>query len=555
MEARAIERRRNAKQRAYLACWLLALSPTVAWAAGHSSWAVATQEAGGPMSILVWLVPVILVGGLLLLLLRQGQGQSADANQTMAFTRSKARRVAMDRPSTTFVDVAGVDEAKAEMQEVVEFLKFPAKFRSLGARVPKGLLLVGHPGTGKTLLARAVAGEAGVPFFSISASEFVELFVGVGASRVRDLFAQAKEAAPCIVFIDEIDAVGRQRGLGIGGGHEEREQTLNQILVEMDGFDRNDNVIVIAATNRADVLDPALTRPGRFDRRVVLDLPDVRGRLAILQVHARGKPLAPSANLDLIARETPGFSGADLENLINEAAILSARRGQVRIEQAELEEAIERVMAGPQRKSRLLGEQERRITAYHEAGHTLVAYLLPNADPVHKVSIVARGASGGQTWLLPAEDRQLWTKSQLVDSLAFALGGLAAEELVFGEPTTGSSHDLAQATKVARRMVAEFGMSDVVGPAAFGTGAGVEEPMGGSAAGESHQYGSRLADEIDAETRRLVAEAHERARALLRENASKLNSLAEELLSKETLRAEDLVNLLGPRSGRAVPQS
>jgi len=500
------------------------------------------------MSILVWLVPVVLVGGLLFLLMRQSQGQSTDANQTMAFTRSRARRVPMDRPSTTFVDVAGVEEAKAEMQELVEFLRFPAKFRAVGARVPKGLLLVGAPGTGKTLLARAVAGEAGVPFFSVSASEFVELFVGVGASRVRDLFNQAKEAAPCIVFIDEIDAVGRQRGLGIGGGHEEREQTLNQILVEMDGFDRNDNVIVIAATNRADVLDPALTRPGRFDRRVMLDLPDMTGRLEILKVHSRGKPLEEGANLSIIAKQTPGFSGADLENLVNEAAILAARQGRLTIEQSDLEEAIERVMSGPQRKSRLLSSQERKITAYHEAGHTLVAYLLPHADPLHKVSIISRGLAGGQTWLLPAEDRLLWTKSQLTDSLAFALGGLAAEEVVFGEPSTGSSNDLQQATRVARKMVAEFGMSESLGPTAFGAAAqavGVEENAGSAHEGpEGPPVGGRLADEIDAETKHLVETAHERAHTMLLQHRDMLAALAESLLEKETLSGDEVRALL-----------
>ncbi len=555
MEARLIGRGRGAEPRPSRPYWLLGSVPTLALIASQNSLAVAAlQEASGPLSLLVWLVPVILVGGLLMLLMRQSQGQSTDANQTMAFTRSRARRVVVDRPSTTFVDVAGIEEAKAEMQEIVEFLKFPAKFRAVGARIPKGLLLVGHPGTGKTLLARAVAGEAGVPFFSISASEFVELFVGVGASRVRDLFAQAKEAAPCIVFIDEIDAVGRQRGLGIGGGHEEREQTLNQILVEMDGFDRNDNVIVIAATNRADVLDPALTRPGRFDRRVTLDLPDVSGRLAILHVHSRGKPLAADVRLDLVAKETPGFSGADLENLVNEAAILAARRGRLTIEQADLEEAIERVMAGPQRKSRLLSKHERRITAFHEAGHALVAFMLPNADPVHKVSIISRGLAGGQTWLLPTEDRQVWRKSQLIDSLAFALGGLAAEEVVFGEPTTGSGHDLAQATKMARRMVAEFGMSDLVGPAAFGAGVapvGHEESTGAIA--ESPGYGGRLADEIDTETKRLLSEARERARTLVRQHETALHALAEELLVKETLRGEEIAALLGgERKGKAA---
>ena len=533
--------------------WPLAMAPvSITTASLGMAPSVPTQEVIGPVALLVWVLPIILVVGLLVLLMRQGQAQSGDANQTMAFTRSRARRVSMERPSTTFMDVAGVDEAKTEMAEIVEFLKFPAKFRAVGARVPKGLLLVGHPGTGKTLLARAVAGEAGVPFFNISASEFVELFVGVGASRVRDLFNQAKEAAPCIIFIDEIDAVGRQRGLGFGGGHEEREQTLNQILVEMDGFDRNDNVIVVAATNRSDVLDPALTRPGRFDRRVMIELPDLPGRLAILKVHARGKPLASDASLELIAKQTPGFSGADLESLINEGAILAARHGRTTIEQKDLEEAIERVMTGPQRKSRLLTPQERRITAYHEAGHTLTAYVLPNVDPIHKVSIISRGLSGGQTWLLPTDDRQLWTKSQLTDSLAFALGGLAAEELVFGEPTTGSGSDLQQATRVARRMVSEFGMSDALGPAAVVAVSGQPTEDHPTVEGEPRHTGGKLADEIDTETRSLVTAAHERARELLTGRRHMLDALAEELLTRETLSGEQVHALLARVDGKAA---
>ena len=416
---------------------------------------------GAFWSILVYLLPLIFFGGLIFFMMRQAQGGN---NQTLSFGRSRARLFMANRSTVTFADVAGVEEAKMELQEVVEFLKLPERFLSLGARIPKGVLLVGQPGTGKTLLARAVAGEAAVPFFSISGSEFVEMFVGVGAARVRDLFEQAKRNAPCIVFVDEIDAVGRHRGAGLGGGHDEREQTLNQILVEMDGFDTNTSIILIAATNRPDILDPALLRPGRFDRRVVLDLPDVNGRTAILKVHASGKPLVPGMNLETIAKQTPGFSGADLANLVNEAALLAARRNKKLIGMPEFEESIDRVLAGPERKGRVISQREREMTAHHEAGHALVAWKLPNADAVHKISIVARGAMGGYTRLLPSEDRYLWTKNQFEDMLATALGGRSAEELVFTEITTGASNDLENATRIALRMVKQYGMSESLGP-------------------------------------------------------------------------------------------
>ncbi len=416
---------------------------------GASSW-------GGIVSILFTYLPIIILGFLFFFMIRQAQGTN---NQALSFGRSRARMFVGNKSTVTFADVAGVDEAKIELQEIVEFLKYPEKFAALGARIPKGVLLVGPPGTGKTLLSRAVAGEAGVPFFSISGSEFVEMFVGVGASRVRDLFDQAKRNVPCIVFIDEIDAVGRHRGAGMGGGHDEREQTLNQILVEMDGFDTTTNIIVLAATNRPDILDPALLRPGRFDRRVVLDQPDINGRKAILTIHIKGKPLDEGVNMETIAKQTPGFSGADLANLVNEAAILAARRSKKAITMPEMEEAIDRVVAGPERKSRLISPKEKEITAYHEAGHALVAFHLPHADPVHKISIIARGMVGGYTRLIPTEDRYLYSKSQFEDMLATSLGGRTAELLTFSEVTTGASNDLEHATKLARKMVTEFGMS------------------------------------------------------------------------------------------------
>jgi cell division protease FtsH len=485
---------------------------------------------GAWLNILGGLIPFILIGGLLIFMMRQAQGTN---NQALSFGKSRARMFMGNKPSVTFADVAGVEEAKQELQEIVEFLKYPEKFVALGARIPKGLLLVGPPGTGKTLISRAVAGEAGVPFFSISGSEFVEMFVGVGASRVRDLFDQAKRNSPCIVFVDEIDAVGRQRGAGLGGSHDEREQTLNQILVEMDGFDTNTNVIVIAATNRPDVLDPALLRPGRFDRQVVLDRPDIRGRISILQVHAKGKPLETSVSLETLAKQTPGFSGADLANLLNEAAILAARRNKRKIGMSELEEAIDRVVAGPARKSRIISEREKAITAYHEVGHALVARMLPNTDPVHKVSIVARGQAGGFTMLLPTEDRYLWSKPQFEDMLAYALGGHVAELIIFGEVTTGASNDIERVTKVARSMVTEYGMSSRIGPMALGHKD--ELVFLGRDFGEQRNYSEQTAREIDEEIRRIIQEAFDKAYNILLQNKTRLIMISERLIKEETL--------------------
>ena len=476
------------------------------------------------------LIPFLLLGALLVFMVRQAQGSN---NQAMSFGKSRARMFMGNKPTVTFTDVAGVEEAKQELQEIVEFLKYPEKFAALGARIPKGLLLVGPPGTGKTLISRAVAGEAGVPFFSISGSEFVEMFVGVGASRVRDLFEQAKRNNPCIVFVDEIDAVGRQRGAGLGGSHDEREQTLNQILVEMDGFDSNTNVIVIAATNRPDVLDPALLRPGRFDRQVVLDRPDIRGRIAILQVHVKGKPLETSISLDTLAKQTPGFSGADLANLLNEAAILAARRNKRRIGMSELEEAIDRVIAGPARKSRIISEREKAITAYHEVGHALVARMLPNTDPVHKVSIVARGQAGGFTMLLPTEDRYLWSKPQFEDTLAYALGGHVAELIIFGEVTTGASNDIERVTKIARSMVTEYGMSNRIGPMALGHKE--ELVFLGRDFGEQRNYSEQTAREVDEEVRGIIQEAFDKAYNILLQNKARLIMISERLIKEETL--------------------
>jgi cell division protease FtsH len=484
----------------------------------------------GWLSALGGILPFLLLAGLLFFMMRQAQGSN---NQAISFGKSRARMFMGNKPTVTFADVAGVDEAKQELQEIVDFLKYPEKFVSLGARIPKGLLLVGPPGTGKTLISRAVAGEAGVPFFSISGSEFVEMFVGVGASRVRDLFDQAKRNSPCIVFVDEIDAVGRQRGAGLGGSHDEREQTLNQILVEMDGFDTNTNVIVIAATNRPDVLDPALLRPGRFDRQVVLDRPDIRGRMSILQVHAKGKPLDPKITLDTLAKQTPGFSGADLANLLNEAAILAARRNLRRIGMSELEEAIDRVVAGPARKSRIISEREKAITAYHEVGHALVARMLPNTDPVHKVSIVARGQAGGFTMLLPTEDRYLWSKAQFEDMLAYALGGHVAEQIIFGEVTTGASNDIERVTKVARSMVTEYGMSSRLGPMALGHKE--ELVFLGRDLGEQRNYSEQTAREVDEEVHRIIQEAYDKAYNVLLQNKKRLIMISERLIKEETL--------------------
>ena len=496
-------------------------------------------QFGSILQILVNFLPLLIFGGLLLFMMRQAQGSN---NQALSFGKSRARMFMGNKPTVTFSDVAGADEAKQELQEVVEFLKFPEKFAALGARIPKGVLLVGPPGTGKTLLARAVAGEAGVPFFSISGSEFVEMFVGVGASRVRDLFDQAKRNAPCIVFVDEIDAVGRQRGAGLGGSHDEREQTLNQILVEMDGFDTNTNVIVIAATNRPDILDPALLRPGRFDRQVVLDRPDINGRKAILEVHTRGKPLDKGVSLEVLAKQTPGFSGADLANLVNEAAILAARRNKKVISMAEFEEAIDRVIAGPERKSRLISEKEKAITAYHEAGHALVGHLLKNVDPVHKVSIIARGMMGGYTRYLPTEDRYLMTRAQFEDLLAAMLGGRAAEEIIFDEVTTGAENDIERATNLARRMICEYGMSERLGPRAFGHKD--ELIFLGREIGEQRNYSEKMAEAIDEEIRLLIDRAYQRAKDILSKNKEKLVQLAERLIQEETIEAETFQEIM-----------
>jgi cell division protease FtsH len=491
-------------------------------------------------SLLINFLPLAIFGLLLFFMFRQARGAN---NQAMSFGRSRARLFPANRTTVTFADVAGAEEAKADMQEVVEFLKSKEKFQTLGARIPKGVLLVGPPGTGKTLLARAVAGEADVPFFSISGSEFVEMFVGVGASRVRDLFDQAKRNTPCIVFIDEIDAVGRQRGAGLGGSHDEREQTLNQILVEMDGFDTNTSVIVIAATNRPDILDPALLRPGRFDRRVVLDLPDIVGRLAILKVHTNGKPLDKDMDLEALAKGTVGFSGADLANVVNEAAILAARHNKKAISNKDFEESIDRVIAGPERKSRKISPKEKAVIAYHEAGHALVARVLPDADPVHKISIVARGMSLGHTKQLPAEDRYLMTRSQLTAMVATLLAGNASEELVFNEISSGASDDIKRATGLARRMVTDLGMSDVLGPRTFGDKQ--EMVFLGREISEQKDYGEKVADTIDREVNRIIWEAHETARTILTDNRPKLEQLATKLITLETLEGEELEKVFG----------
>ncbi len=503
------------------------------------------------LSLVVSVLPLLLLGIFIYLMLRQAQGSN---NQALSFGKSRARMFTGDQPTVTFEDVAGVEEAKEELREVVEFLKEPEKFMQLGARIPKGVLLVGSPGTGKTLLAKAVAGEAGVPFFSISGSEFVEMFVGVGASRVRDLFDQAKRHSPCIVFVDEIDAVGRHRGAGLGGSHDEREQTLNQILVEMDGFDTDTNVIVVAATNRPDILDPALMRPGRFDRQVVLDRPDLRGREAILKVHVKGKPLASDVDLKTLAKATPGFVGADLENLVNEAAIVAARKNKKRVSQRDFEEAIERVVLGPERKSRIITERERRLIAYHEAGHAVAMHLLPGCDPVQKVTIVARGMAGGVTWSMPEEDINFVSASRLRGQIAGALGGRAAEEIVFGEVTTGAMSDLDRVTKLARSMVTRFGMSEKLGPMIFGQKE--ELVFLGREIGEQRDYSEHVAEEIDAEVRKIISMAYEQATTILLENRDKLDLVASRLLEAETLTREEFLALMGePVVQAAAPDS
>jgi cell division protease FtsH len=509
----------------------------------------------GLISGALYILPVIFMVGVLWFIFRQAQGSN---NAAMSFGKSRARMFSGEHPTVTFADVAGVEESKQELAEVVEFLKEPQKFIQLGARIPKGVLLVGPPGTGKTLLAKAVSGEAGVPFFSISGSEFVEMFVGVGASRVRDLFDQAKRHSPCIIFVDEIDAVGRQRGAGLGGSHDEREQTLNQMLVEMDGFDTDTNVIIIAATNRPDILDPALLRPGRFDRRVTLDRPDVKGREAILRVHIKGKPLDANVDLASLARGTPGFVGADLENLVNEAAILAARRNKKSIGQPEMEEAIERVVMGPERKSRLISDEEKRIIAYHEAGHAVVANSIAEADPVQKVTIVGRGQAGGVTWFRPDEDRLLMSRKKLQATLAMALGGRAAEELIFDDITSGASNDIEQVTRMARSMVTRMGMSDKLGNMSYGQ---KEELIFlGREISEQRDYSEAVAEQIDREVRRIVDESYKLAQAMLSKYRNELEAIAQKLLEVESITREEFEAIFPPphpkRSGtpQVIPE-
>ncbi|MCR4432241.1 MAG: ATP-dependent zinc metalloprotease FtsH [Tepidanaerobacteraceae bacterium] len=489
-------------------------------------------------SVLPSVFLVLLFIGAWYFFMQQSQG---GGSRVMSFGRSRAKLHTDDKRRVTFKDVAGVDEAKEELEEVVEFLKHPKKFIEIGARIPKGVLLIGPPGTGKTLLARAVAGEAGVPFFSISGSDFVEMFVGVGAARVRDLFEQAKKNAPCIVFIDEIDAVGRQRGAGLGGGHDEREQTLNQLLVEMDGFGINEGIIILAATNRPDILDPALLRPGRFDREVVVDRPDVKGREEILKVHARNKPLSENVDLSVLARRTPGFTGADLENLMNEAALLSARRNKKKIDMPELEEAITRVIAGPEKKSRIMTDRERRLVAYHEAGHAVVAQLLPHVDPVHEVSIVPRGRAGGYTMILPKEDRFFMGKNELMDQVTHLLGGRASEELVLSEVSTGAQNDLERATEIARRMVMEYGMSENIGPMTLGHKQ--EEVFLGRDLTRGRNYSEEVAASIDKEVRKIIDACYNKAKSLLSENVNKLHKVAQALLEREKLDEEEFLEV------------
>ncbi len=496
------------------------------------------SELGNWLSLLSIFLPAIIIIAFIYFIFRQAQGSN---NQALSFGKSKARMFTGDHPTITFEDVAGADEAKEELREIVAFLKEPEKFVSFGARIPKGVLLVGHPGTGKTLLAKAVSGEAGVPFFSIAGSEFVEMFVGVGASRVRDLFEQAKRHSPCIIFIDEIDAVGRQRGAGLGGSHDEREQTLNQILVEMDGFDTDTHVIILAATNRPDILDPALMRPGRFDRRVVIDRPDVRGRKAIFKVHMRGKPIAKDVKVEVLAKATPGFVGADIENTVNEAALLAARRDKKAIGMDELQEAIERVQLGPERRSRIMSQEEREITAYHEAGHAVVSHMLPRARAVRKVTIIPRGMAGGVTWYLE-EDQYFYSEAQFLDLIATALGGRVAEEIVFGEITTGASNDLRQVTKMARSMVTEYGMSDVLGARVYGERQ--EMVFLGREISEQRDYSDAIAEQIDNEVRQIIDQQYQKARQILETQREKLELVAQQLLDVETLESDEFVALM-----------
>jgi cell division protease FtsH len=508
---------------------------------------VQSTSSSGWLSLLTYLLPFVIFIGLWIFLMNQVQG---GGSKVMSFGKSRAKRMSVDSPKITFRDVAGVDEAVEELHEIKEFLENPKKFQALGARIPKGVLLYGPPGTGKTLLARAVAGEAGVPFFSISGSDFVEMFVGVGASRVRDLFEQAKQNSPCIIFMDEIDAVGRHRGAGLGGGHDEREQTLNQLLVEMDGFEMKDNIILIAATNRPDILDPALLRPGRFDRQIVVDRPDRLGRKKILEVHTRGKPLGREIDVDVLAGQTPGFTGADLSNLVNEAALLAARTGKREITQVELEEGIMRVIAGPEKKTRVLSEKERRITAYHEMGHAIVGFYLPNSDPVHKISVISRGQALGYTISLPTEDKFLTTRAELLDTMAMTLGGRAAEEIVFSEVTTGASNDLEKVTATAKQMVMRFGMSEKLGPRVFGHDHGM--PFLGREFSAEPDYSDEIAREIDDEIRRIVESAHQQARDILSQYRESLGKLSEVLLKRETIEKAEFEALLDGQTEQEV---
>ena len=500
---------------------------------------VQSKSSNGWLSLLTYILPFVIFIGFWIFLMNQVQG---GGSKVMSFGKSRAKRMSVDSPKITFRDVAGVDEAVEELHEIKEFLENPKKFQALGARIPKGVLLYGPPGTGKTLLARAVAGEAGVPFFSISGSDFVEMFVGVGASRVRDLFEQAKQNSPCIIFMDEIDAVGRHRGAGLGGGHDEREQTLNQLLVEMDGFEMKDNIILIAATNRPDILDPALLRPGRFDRQIVVDRPDRLGRKKILEVHTRGKPLAREIDVDVLAGQTPGFTGADLSNLVNEAALLAARNGKREIGQDELEEGIMRVIAGPEKKTRVMSAKERKITAYHEMGHAIVGHYLPNSDPVHKISVISRGQALGYTISLPTEDKFLTTRAELLDQMAMTFGGRAAEEIIFSEITTGASNDLEKVTATAKQMVMRFGMSEKLGPRVFGHDHGM--PFLGREFSAEPDYSDEIAREIDDEIRRIVESAHVQARNILTDYRASLEKLSEILIKRETIEKEQFVALL-----------
>ncbi len=514
---------------------------------GASGLNIQSKSSNGWLSLLTYILPFVIFLGFWIFLMNQVQG---GGSKVMSFGKSRAKRMSVDSPKITFRDVAGVDEAVEELHEIKEFLENPKKFQALGARIPKGVLLYGPPGTGKTLLARAVAGEAGVPFFSISGSDFVEMFVGVGASRVRDLFEQAKQNSPCIIFMDEIDAVGRHRGAGLGGGHDEREQTLNQLLVEMDGFEMKDNIILIAATNRPDILDPALLRPGRFDRQIVVDRPDRNGRKKILEVHTRGKPLAREIDVDVLAGQTPGFTGADLSNLVNEAALLAARNGKREITQVELEEGIMRVIAGPEKKTRVMSGKERKITAYHEMGHAIVGHYLPNADPIHKISVISRGQALGYTISMPGEDRFLTTRAELQDTMAMTLGGRAAEEICFGEVTTGASNDIEKVTATAKQMVMRFGMSEKLGPRVFGHDHG--QPFLGREFSAEPDYSDEIAREIDDEIRRIVEAAHMQAQEILTTHRESLEKLSEILIKRETIEKEQFQALLEGRTEEEV---